>query len=309
MIRRQHHTNGDDEIKKLIANYLKLPVPGGSDRFDDLIYLSQIAQAMSIKTETEFYRRNRAVNPLNGKGFTMGALYWQLNDIWQAPTWASIEFGGKWKMLHYFAKNMFENLLVSPYEQDQIFKVALVRDDYFKSIPMNMSIKVFKWSSINPVYEINQTIVTSGFSSQLVYQNYVSNILHSVHCVNRDRCLIEVSVENQENGLRATNFMFLNALKYAKNISRPNLRVTDITGHLISPPSYIYDIILESNGIAPFVWLDFKLGSTIEGIFSENGFVMFSNKKLIQFYAQTPVSIDRLKSELTVKSLTDVKSE
>jgi beta-mannosidase len=69
---------------------------------------------MSTKTETEFYRRNRAIDPLSGDGFTMGALYWQLNDIWQAPSWASIEFGGKCKILHYFAKNMFENLLISP---------------------------------------------------------------------------------------------------------------------------------------------------------------------------------------------------
>ena len=25
-----------------------------------------------------------------GRGMTMGAMYWQLNDIWQAPTWASL---------------------------------------------------------------------------------------------------------------------------------------------------------------------------------------------------------------------------
>ena len=44
---------------------------------------------MSIKTEVEHYRRMR-YSIIEGEGRTMGALYWQLNDIWQAPTWASI---------------------------------------------------------------------------------------------------------------------------------------------------------------------------------------------------------------------------
>lgn len=55
-------------------------------------------QAQCVKTQTEFYRRSRS-EIVDGKGHTMGALYWQLNDIWQAPSWASLEYGGKWKML------------------------------------------------------------------------------------------------------------------------------------------------------------------------------------------------------------------
>jgi beta-mannosidase len=172
---------------------------------------------------TEFYRRNRDIYPLSGEGFTMGALYWQLNDIWQAPSWSSIEFGGKWKILHYFDKNMFQNLLVSPYEDNNVLKVAVVRDDYSSSAPLNMSIKVFKWSSMNPIHEINKTIITSGFSSELVYQNSINDILLSADCENRDYCLIKVNVENVEKGWRASNFMFLNPLKNSVGIEKPNL--------------------------------------------------------------------------------------
>jgi beta-mannosidase len=81
---------------------------------------------MAIRSETEFYRRNREINPKNGEGFTMGALYWQLNDEWQAPTFASLEFGGKWKILHSFARNFFKNQLVSPFEDsNETLKVSL----------------------------------------------------------------------------------------------------------------------------------------------------------------------------------------
>jgi beta-mannosidase len=103
---------------------MKLPSHGGKERLNDLIYLSQIFQAMAMKTETEFYRRNRGIDPKTGNGNTMGALYWQLNDIWQAPTWASLEFGGKWKLLHSFARNFLSNQLASVFEDhNEIIKV------------------------------------------------------------------------------------------------------------------------------------------------------------------------------------------
>ena len=46
-------------------------------------------QAQCVKAQTEFYRRGRS-EVVGGKGHTMGALYWQPNDIWQAPSWSSI---------------------------------------------------------------------------------------------------------------------------------------------------------------------------------------------------------------------------
>ena len=53
----------------------------------------QINQAIGMKTETEHYRRWQNHLDDQGQGYTMGALYWMLADIWQAPTWASL---GKW---------------------------------------------------------------------------------------------------------------------------------------------------------------------------------------------------------------------
>jgi len=45
---------------------------------------------MGMKTEVELYRRKQSEIDADGRGLTMGAMYWQLNDIWQAPTWSSI---------------------------------------------------------------------------------------------------------------------------------------------------------------------------------------------------------------------------
>jgi beta-mannosidase len=43
----------------------------------------------------------------------MGTLYWQLNDCWPAASWSSLEFGGRWKALHYVARRFFAPALVA----------------------------------------------------------------------------------------------------------------------------------------------------------------------------------------------------
>ncbi|XP_074621741.1 beta-mannosidase-like [Acropora palmata] len=55
-----------------------------------------------MKVETEHYRGLQS-HLVKGEGKTMGTIYWQLNSIWQAPTWSSLEYGGRWKVC---GKNM-----------------------------------------------------------------------------------------------------------------------------------------------------------------------------------------------------------
>lgn len=106
----------------------------GNDPFGNYVYLTQVIQAMCIKAEAEHYRRLKG-----DEETTMGAIYWyftfyesmpvlklqrkltyllfrQLNDIWQAPTWSSLEYDGRWKMLQYHARDFFSPFLVSSYE-------------------------------------------------------------------------------------------------------------------------------------------------------------------------------------------------
>ena len=43
----------------------------------------------------------------------MGTLYWQLNDIWPVASWSSIDYYGRLKALHYYAKRFFSPVLLS----------------------------------------------------------------------------------------------------------------------------------------------------------------------------------------------------
>jgi len=73
--------------------------------FGTLLYASQLLQAEAIRYGVEHLRRNR--------GRCMGALYWQLNDIWPVASWASIDYYGRYKALQYVAKRFFSPVLIS----------------------------------------------------------------------------------------------------------------------------------------------------------------------------------------------------
>merc|ERR1712232_388938 len=42
-----------------------------------------------------------------------GILYWQLNDIWQGPSWTSIEHSGRWRLTHSAVQRSFAPLMLS----------------------------------------------------------------------------------------------------------------------------------------------------------------------------------------------------
>lgn len=50
----------------------------------------------------------------------MGAVVWQLNDIWPVASWASIDYFGRWKALHYAEKRMFAPVLLSCQEAGEL---------------------------------------------------------------------------------------------------------------------------------------------------------------------------------------------
>ncbi len=75
------------------------------EKFFELIYISQLVQAESIRHAVEHWRRNG--------GRCNGALYWQINDCWPVLSWSSMDYQGGWKALQYFAKRFFAPLAVS----------------------------------------------------------------------------------------------------------------------------------------------------------------------------------------------------
>ena len=101
-VMEQHQRNASANAK--IVSYLADTFLYPTD-FGTLLYASQLLQAEAIKYGVEHARRER--------GRCMGTLYWQLNDIWPVASWASIDYYGRLKALHYYAKRFFSPVLIS----------------------------------------------------------------------------------------------------------------------------------------------------------------------------------------------------
>lgn len=107
MERHQRNQAANGKILSYLSQTFRYP-----NSFDDLLYASQLMQAEAIRYGVEHWRRNR--------GRCMGAIIWQLNDIWPVASWASIDYYGRWKALHYAAKRFFAPEMISAEEEGEL---------------------------------------------------------------------------------------------------------------------------------------------------------------------------------------------
>ncbi len=95
----QKNVGGNARIMETMARYFRFP-----EGYESVLYLSQVQQALAIKTGVEAWRH---LQPR-----CMGTLFWQLNDNWPVASWSSVEYGGKWKHLQYQAKRFYAPVAV-----------------------------------------------------------------------------------------------------------------------------------------------------------------------------------------------------
>ena len=131
-VMEKHQRNGSANGK--IMNYMQQTYRYPSD-FQTVLYASQLLQADAIRYGVEHFRRNR--------GRCMGAIYWQLNDCWPVASWSSIDYCGRLKALHYYAKRFFAPLMISCEEQGLMTADIELNRQHFgefeKSIRLNVA--------------------------------------------------------------------------------------------------------------------------------------------------------------------------
>ena len=129
MEKHQRNASANGKIVSYLSQMYLYP---GS--LDLLVYASQLLQAQAMQYGVEHWRRNR--------GRCMGAVIWQLNDCWPVASWSSIDYYGRWKALHYFAKRFFAPVLISCHEEgilSQNTNVNAEPFDLIKSARLNVS--------------------------------------------------------------------------------------------------------------------------------------------------------------------------
>ncbi|HWR22340.1 MAG TPA: glycoside hydrolase family 2 protein [Feifaniaceae bacterium] len=140
MEKHQRNAQANGKIVAYLAQMYKYPRD-----LSTLVYASQLLQAQAVQYGVEHWRRNR--------GRCMGAVIWQLNDCWPVASWSSIDYFGRWKALHYYARRFFAPVLLSCHEEGVLSGNTNVNAEPFplkKSARLNVSNETLKpfWGDI-----------------------------------------------------------------------------------------------------------------------------------------------------------------
>ena len=111
----QKNNAGNRLIINQMTEWYQIPTT-----FEKLMYASHILQAEGIRFGVEHWRRN--------KNRVSGILYWQFNDCWPVASWASVDYFGRWKALHYAAKKFYAPVLMSIFDENQHMGIWLTSD-------------------------------------------------------------------------------------------------------------------------------------------------------------------------------------
>jgi beta-mannosidase len=148
----QKHNQGFELIKEYMQR--DFPVP---DQPEDYVYMSQLLQAYGMNKGFEAHRRARPYN--------MGTLYWQLNDVWPSVSWASLDYLGNWKALHYTARKAFENVLISSYVKNDTLQTFIINDE-LKPQNGKLNIQIFDFNG-NELWSVSKEIKVTKNSSEI----------------------------------------------------------------------------------------------------------------------------------------------
>ncbi|CAL7949982.1 unnamed protein product [Xylocopa violacea] len=313
---RQHLPLGTTFMKNLISKNFKLPETRNAlKNFQNYIYLSQINQAVSVKLQTEFYRQSMSELNEVGEGMTMGALYWQLNDVWQAPSWSSIDFNGRWKMLHYYAVEFFAPIIVTYYVENMDLSVYIVSDKLYPIKNVTLEVNLYAWNNMKPVQShVHHNITINANAATKISDNFLKHswILSSTthnecqsNITAKGNCISTLTLKD-ENGIPIAPRNYIYPKTILKNIELPVANVSIKRNNYYLPGRYNHpdiDLELTTNNITLFVWLEVD---NICGRFSENGFHMFESSKRIIFFACQAITPKILRERLKITTLSDI---
>lgn len=263
----QKNGRGNSIITEMFTRYFRFP-----SNFEQMLYLSQVQQAIAIKTGCEYWR---AISPI-----CRGMLYWQLNDNWPVSSWSSIEYSGRWKQLHYHAKRFFAPTYL-PFEitKNEV-RIRAVNDSRDENhidghvYWMDFNGEILKQWSINYSIEPDGNDVIWSLSNEKYHD-----------CANNSFFFVDVSV----NGKQIQNTWFANPQLKQLTIKKANIEVVQEGG----------TITLRTDNPAFFVHLEHDG----KGRFSDSSFTLIPENPVTISYIGD--DIDTLNNTLRVYDLSN----
>ncbi len=249
--------------------------------FASFVYLSQVQQAEIIKIGTEHLRRQRPR--------TMGSLYWQLNDCWPVASWASIDYYGRWKALHYYARRFYDDVLISPFLHDDKVDVYVVSDK-LQPLSGTIHMRLLDFSG-NSLLDQTKDVQVSA-QSNAIYFSVDKAALSAKADPRRSFLVFDLDVAGKRV---SRNLVFLDVTRNLELPVAPKIETT------ISKTGEGYTITLQSAKLARSVYLSF---GDLDVQTSDDYFDLLPVEP-VTITLKSPATADQIKDSLKVMSLTE----
>eukprot|EP01125_Pyxidicula_operculata_P015159 TRINITY_DN511_c0_g1_i3.p1 TRINITY_DN511_c0_g1~~TRINITY_DN511_c0_g1_i3.p1 ORF type:complete len:526 (+),score=118.64 TRINITY_DN511_c0_g1_i3:507-2084(+) len=292
MNHRMRHPDGIQQIINQMKKHFKLPKNMDQSTFNQYIYLSQLTQAICIKAQSEHYRKNRD----DPRYITMGALYWQLNDIWQGQTWSSLEYTGRWKVLHYFVKLFFNPLLITSTVSNGVF-TGVVVSDVVQPLTVTSTLNIWTFDNGTLVGSYSSQNVVPAQGSVKPFQKDITSLTCPKPnlCFNTTQVFATLTLTDEQSTILSSNYYYFSPLVNV-NLPQANLKASNF--QLNSPT--IIQFSITSSRPAHYVWLE----TPFHGRFDDNAFIVLNSPVTVYFYADETIhSINDFINTLSITSL------
>lgn len=272
----QRSSIGNSTIEDYMLRHYNKP-----KSFKGYLYVSQILQAYGMSIGMESHRRN--------KGYSMGSLYWQLNDCWPVASWSSIDYFGKWKALHYSTKKAFQPVLINFLKTDSEIELHII-SDLLESKEVDLNLKVLSFSG-EVLYELNK--------SYLLQQNSTMKAESlSIDWLNKNfdpnSSLLVASLFSEEIEISNNNY-YLSEFKDIK-LTKPLIE------YEIDELINTFEVSLKSKNLVKNVFVDIASSQN----FSDNYFDMIPGKEYkISINKEESLTLDDIKRKINFLSLFD----
>lgn len=280
--RARHDDTRDPEFgNKLMAfyigHYFRVP-----ESFPDFVYMSQLMQAEAVKFAIEAHRRKMP--------YCMGSLYWQIDDCWPVASWSSIDYFGRWKALHYFARKAYRPVILTALYQGDTLRVHAV-SDRLEEVRATLSLRVVSFDGKRS-REVKMPVTVPGNASTVVYQTPVGELYGGMPL---DEACVVATLTDMRGTVLTDNIFYgtlSNRIDYPQTVVERRLEPVD-GGFLLT---------LSSEGFTRAVALEVEEPQTS---FSENYFDLLPGEPF-EVRISTKLSKPELEKQLRIRTLNEV---
>ena len=248
--------------------------------FASFAYLSQVMQADGIELAVDHLRSARPRS--------MGALYWQLNDVWPGASWSSIDVDGRWKALQFRARQFYAPVRVVPLRQHGRTALFVVSD---RTMPLaaQLRTRVIGMDG-KAIADTTRAVTLPPLASTRVDDLADAALLHGAD-PHRTLAVFELIA----NGQTLSRHLLYFDCAAALTLPSPDIHVS------LQRDAHGLTVELEAKQFARAVWIDF---GDRDAALSDNGIDLLPGET-VRVRVQSREALDTLRRALHLRSLVD----